>query len=434
MSISFVGGTSTTNSGSATLTYSPTSGNFLLVENSSGLVTGSFSCKDSLGNYLLPITTGGSVFGQFIGYAVPGQTSFSLPVGHSAATIAEYSGVYGIGAISQIASHTATSGSVALNTTAPNSWVTAGFGIATNLTYSIATGNLREQAGLSGTGQTSTVSTDNTAASPSSVTNAVTWGGASETYFVGAEELLVGSPPTCKCVGVKSFTSGNILVTSEVCSYAPVTIGNYVVLQVTLAAASGGTAPTSVTCVDNNSNPVPLIISSLGGNSHPNLFIFVGKSVTGATSYTVSWTGSNTANVTLEEYANVVGVGASFGTSGAATTSPSISLTPNGTGSTTVGAFAGNITPASTSSPSFYSQTASSNTIARGYTGSPGQTRGAWCVLGLDYAVATTAGVAQTLTVTSPSQAFWAVAVELYSVLPPVTSVPGWWNGWGAGS
>jgi len=440
MSISPIGGAHTTNATSpATITYTPSAtGNIIVIQSacvSTLSATSNAYCKDNLGNMLQPVAdyTGVTIAEEgplytFIGYSVPGQTSFVITYPAASgldvsAALEEYSGSYGIGAV--VANTGSQSASATLTTTANNSYAVAGFSLASNITFGSSAGTIRQQTGTIGSGGHGPVSvalTDNTSATPASVTSTVTGTGVSSSYPM-ALELLVGSAPTVAPVGMKSFDAG--LGASLACSYTPVTIGNYIVFTLTLTKRTVAPSGT-IAVVDNNSNALTLVASSNNGTEYA--YLFVGASVTGVTTYTASWTGSVWVGAGITEYANATGVGATNSTSATSST-PSISTTPNQSNSTVVAAFFTAFDPVSTSSTTNrkFTLAASSQTIPRAYAYGRTSTGGGQG-LQTDYAVATTASSAVTNTVSTtwgntyaPISIAWvALSVEL---LGPVTNI-----------
>jgi hypothetical protein len=112
-----------------------------------------------------------------------------------------------------------------------------------------------------------------------------------------------------------SSTSSATAVTTLSVTYTPTT-NNYVVVGIALSTASTGMA-----CADNNSNA----LTNVQAGAQNPVFQFVGKAVTGATSYTCTWTSAHKASMVIAEYSGVAGIGTSANTSGS-NNAPSASL------------------------------------------------------------------------------------------------------------
>jgi hypothetical protein len=110
-------------------------------------------------------------------------------------------------------------------------------------------------------------------------------------------------------------TNGTTGATSIAVSYSP-TAGNYVVVIVSLSATV-----TSPSVKDQNSNALTVSLFNSGKS-----IIAYGAAVSGATTYTASWTTSADASICIGEYSGVVGVGTTNSATGSSTTI-SVSLT-----------------------------------------------------------------------------------------------------------
>ena len=109
----------------------------------------------------------------------------------------------------------------------------------------------------------------------------------------------------------------SIAGTSLTLTYSP-TSGNEIVCGIYTSANITGLG-----CADNNGNgltPSPY-------NPQNRASLFFGTAVSGATSYTFSWTGNSGAVCALVEYANVVGIGSGGGTASGSSNLPTISNT-----------------------------------------------------------------------------------------------------------
>jgi len=116
--------------------------------------------------------------------------------------------------------------------------------------------------------------------------------------------ILIGSPygwATASWVGgAKNDATGS--VTTITVTYSP-TAGNTLVIFLETAPVSGGS------CADNNSNALTVgpTISATEYQSS-----YYGTAITGATSYTCTWTTSTEAGIVLGEYSGVSSVNASL--------------------------------------------------------------------------------------------------------------------------
>ena len=122
--------------------------------------------------------------------------------------------------------------------------------------------------------------------------------------------------------------------------YTPIT-GNLVVVGVVLSwpGPPNFSIPSSVSVVDNNGNPLALVASETGSTYPPQnaqTYLFEGVAQSGATHYTISWSGGLGFNAIyangvgiLAEYSSVSGIGtSSVGTNTDINSSfPSASLT-----------------------------------------------------------------------------------------------------------
>lgn len=122
---------------------------------------------------------GGKVGASFITVNFSGTTE-------AAARVEECSGVLALGTTAT-ANNTTANPSIALTTQDANNYVLAGFGLVGATTPTALTGTLRGSNASAGTNPVVASSTDNTAASASSVTNAVTR--AAATWAAAAIEL-----------------------------------------------------------------------------------------------------------------------------------------------------------------------------------------------------------------------------------------------------
>jgi hypothetical protein len=99
-------------------------------------------------------------------------------------------------------------------------------------------------------------------------------------------------------------------------TYSP-TAGNFVMVVVT---SDSGSPSTQMVCKDNNGNVLPLVQEmTQRGDSHGGAQ-FCGIAVTGATGYTVTWSGASSTTAAIAEWSGVVSVGAFSKTEGGATT------------------------------------------------------------------------------------------------------------------
>jgi len=210
MSVSYVGGSVNETAGttSVSITYSPTSGNTVILGLSLVTSVSSILCQDNNHNILsTPLYSPNSNTYLFNGTAITGATSYAVSwIGTAAAAlgIVEYSGVAGIGTGGGIAG-TGISGNTAIITntsTENNSVFVAIFGLSSGVTVSQNQGNLRQQES-SGGGGTAVVITDNTGvAIGTSITNSTTmplceWWAVSLEIFPNQQALLSNLTPGC---------------------------------------------------------------------------------------------------------------------------------------------------------------------------------------------------------------------------------------------
>lgn len=182
MAISYVGGTSSsfTTAGTGSVSYSPTSGNavivFLTVSNASG--TG-FACKDSNNTALTlvsatPLTYSSKYLVAFYYFAGSGVTSFSAnwssANGSGNIVVVEYSGVSAFNASlsGNTATGTSSAPTITVTTEDANDYVVALIGDSTSSITSASTGTWRLNATSNATYRAAVI--DNTAASAGSVT------------------------------------------------------------------------------------------------------------------------------------------------------------------------------------------------------------------------------------------------------------------------
>lgn len=201
--IAFVGGiTGFENSGSGTsltLTYTPTTGNFVHITACTDSDNpGQISAVDNNGN-ILPLIQNVDVranphgMAQFGGVAAAGAASYTIswPGGGSqcGAALTEYSGATAAKAVSN-SNGTSTSWSNALAITSVGNWIVTGFGSVTlgNLSTTTTTGTARETSDNS-TCYNQVVAIDNTNSSGNAAAGVISSGGTVLGWGVASFEL-----------------------------------------------------------------------------------------------------------------------------------------------------------------------------------------------------------------------------------------------------
>ena len=164
----------TTNT-TCTITYSPTTGNRVVLWIDTNAVVSSLACSDNNSNSLTagPAIANGTspVLAGFYGLAITGATSYTCTwttTAVSAITIEDYSGASSFNASlsGNTASGSSTSATITVTTQDSNDWIVCGISDGIN-TLTVTVGNSR-QATTGGSNKT--VLLDNTVVSPGSVT------------------------------------------------------------------------------------------------------------------------------------------------------------------------------------------------------------------------------------------------------------------------
>jgi hypothetical protein len=191
--VSFVNGAVATSSASSVtslqVVYSPTAGNEVVLALEFASSASSASCKDQNNNTLSSAHLNNTWL--FYGTAITGATSYTASwttSSKSSISIAEYSGVVGIGTGGNTA--TASTGPITITSTTSkqNSFMVAALGITGNVTATSSTGHLREkEPGGSGNGNTIGISDNTAVSSGSSVTNAASTGSGATWAAVSVE-------------------------------------------------------------------------------------------------------------------------------------------------------------------------------------------------------------------------------------------------------
>jgi hypothetical protein len=203
-SLTYVGGAtpvgSSTTVTSASVTYTPTPGNeIVLFLGTNGSVT-SLSCHDSESNSLTagPTTNSNLSYVYEFYYSVPATapTSFTCSWAtrqHSDITVVEYSGVLSVNGspTGDTAAGDNTNPSISPTSTVANDFMVAGFYSANNVSWAAQTGHLRVSNSAAAANGGSIVVVDNfSSTSGSSVTESVTFGSPSEHWAGVVIELI----------------------------------------------------------------------------------------------------------------------------------------------------------------------------------------------------------------------------------------------------
>src|SRR2546425_4234321 len=180
--------------------------------------------------------------------SVPANLSGSVK---SRMEVAEYSGVGTVG-LTATNTGSGTSLTIALTTQSSNSWAVAGFGEKNGTSFSPPSiGNLRDSGSFTSTTTVGAAVNDNTAASPSSVTNAVTMN-TSGPWAAVALELRPSLAPAPTVTGIaptSGTTAGGTTVTitgTGFLSGASVTLGGTAATNVAVGRRTSVTATTPV--------------------------------------------------------------------------------------------------------------------------------------------------------------------------------------------
>ncbi len=107
--------------------------------------------------------------------------------------------------------------------------------------------------------------------------------------------------------------------TTNSVTYSPTT-GNTVIVFLNTTSTIN-----TVSCKDNNNNT--LTAGSTGAGGTDDIFPFYGTAITGATSYSCSWTNSSASTISVEDYSGVVAVNTGLANNTGTATSASASLT-----------------------------------------------------------------------------------------------------------
>jgi hypothetical protein len=261
---------------SITITYSPSSGNCVLIALGSNVSTLSISSvKDSSNNVipLLVLDTNGSKFSAIYGTTgvASGITSFTVTFTagpHIWGTVAEYSGVSNFGQITDgDTAGTVTSASLSITTQANNNIFVGMFtiyGSATGITGTGST-NVRQTSSFSDVGAFA----DTALATAGSISTAISWTVASPYAAVGLE--LSSNP-----MNIVQFIGANCnsATTCSATFTQAVQISNYVI-----PVSYDGTSSSANDTFSDGTNSYTQVMPTTGGTPHS----FCGLSVDGDT-------------------------------------------------------------------------------------------------------------------------------------------------------
>lgn len=178
MAIAFVNGGSVsfTTSTTATVTYTPTTGNAIIVYVGTSSSAPTMSVVDNNNNPLKfgVIATNSGSIQAFYGSAASGATSYKVTIGSSKTgwmLLLEYSGVISVNDNLTVntATGSSTTPSITSTTLYNNSWLTIGIVNTATISWTATTGNLRINT-TSGSSTARSASMDNTVATAGSLT------------------------------------------------------------------------------------------------------------------------------------------------------------------------------------------------------------------------------------------------------------------------